>query len=101
MLSLTDCREILGADSANISDAEMEALREQLYYLATVAIISLQANRGSSSSFSNLRPSLNQCCANTCMELEERAAVMEFDGKLSRDEAERAAIAGAIKDWNN
>lgn len=37
----------------------------------------------------------------TGIEVEERAAVMEFDGKLSRDEAERAAIAGAVKDCNN
>lgn len=101
MLSLTACREILGADSANISDAEMKALRDQLYYLATMTINTLQANRGISNSFSNLRLSLNQCLADTCIEVEERAAVMEFDGKLSRDEAERAAIAGAVKDWNN
>ena len=101
MLSLTNCREILGADSANISDAEMEALRDQLYYLATVTINTLQADRGSSNAFSNLRLSLNQCLAERCIEVEERAAVMEFDGKLSRDEAERTAIARAVKDWNN
>jgi len=101
MLSVTNCREILGADSAKISDAEMEALRDQLYYLATVTVNTLQSNRGSSNAFSNLRLSLKQCLADTCIEVEERAAVMEFDGKLSRDQAERAAIAAAVKDWNN
>jgi hypothetical protein len=101
MLSLTNCREILGADSANISDAEMEAIRDQLYYLASVTVNTLQSNRGRSNAFSNLRLSLNQCLADRCIEVEEIAAVMEFDGRLSRDEAERAAIAGAVKNWNN
>lgn len=101
MLPLTNCREILGADSASVSDAEMEVLRDQLYYLATVTINSIKGNRGGSNAFSNLRPSLNRCLTDKCIEVEERAAVMEFDGKLSRDEAERAAIAGAVKDWNN
>jgi hypothetical protein len=37
MLSLEKCREILGPE-CKLSDAELEALRDQLYQLAEVAI---------------------------------------------------------------
>jgi hypothetical protein len=33
--------------------------------------------------------------------IEERAAVIEYDGKLSRQDAERAALSEVLKDWSN
>lgn len=101
MLSLTSCREILGVDSTTISDAEIEVLRYQLYDLASITLNAFQANGGNRSPSSPFRLSLDRCFAETCIEVEERAAIMEFDGRLSRDEAERGAIARAIKDRNN
>jgi len=100
MLSLANCRELLGVESAKIVDEEMEALRDQLYSLANLSLKDFQA-KGKSRSSCSFRLSLGQCFEESRIEVEERAAVMEFDGNLSRDEAERAAIAGAVKDWNN
>ncbi|MEA2562131.1 MAG: hypothetical protein QOH06_3635 [Acidobacteriota bacterium] len=38
MLSLEECRKILGDEARGLSDADLELLRQQLYGLADIAI---------------------------------------------------------------
>ena len=88
MLSLSRCREVLGSESARLSDAQVTRLRDQLYGLAETAV-----------QLSQVRPAIDFASVATSLtaevraDVEERAAISEFDGKLSRDQAERLAIA--------
>ncbi len=84
MLSISKCREILGAKAANLLDSELELLRDQLYPLADV-VVSHFLTHSKRVVENNLRD-----------ELEERAAILEFDGKISRSEAEQKAATDAL-----
>ena len=91
VLSIQRCRTILGA-GANKSDSEIEQLRDQLYTIARVWIDGgAKMVRSPSMEFLASLPKHDRC------EIEERAAVMEFDGGLSRPEAERTAIAAFMR----
>ena len=94
MLSVQRCRELLGRDSAR-SDAEMERLRDDLYLLANVAIGLYCEERTSAA-----RPSMQEASVYLTQgeqeAAEERAAIMEFEGGVERDEAERRALVGTI-----
>ncbi len=83
MLSIQRCREILGADAPD-SNEGIEALRDELYVVARVWL-----EAGSP------RAALSALAQTTAdpEALEERAAIMEFDGGLSRAEAERRVLA--------
>ena len=86
MLSVQRCRELLGP-SAPSSDEEIEVLRNQLYAVATVWL-----ERGAP----RLEPSADSVLGalpeDERADVEERAALMEFDGGASRDVAERMAL---------
>ena len=47
MLSLQQCRAILGRSARDMSDAQVEALRERLYHLARLGIDMFVARRDS------------------------------------------------------
>jgi len=89
MLNREKCRLILG-DDLNLGDDELDRLRHQLRALAQVAISSAQrhdsrGNAPSSSLGLGDVPEEHRCA------VEERAAILEFDAGIGREEAERLA----------
>lgn len=111
LLSLARCRQILGNASPE-SDADLERLRDQLYTLARATVEALPHQRREKApalplnhagrvfkdrvgerppaSFSDALALLPQ---GERYELEERAAIHEFDGHLDRSAAELAAFS--------
>jgi len=88
MISLERCRKILGSNNA-VSDENLAALREQLYSFAELAL-----DIRDRSSALHVASAFEQI-ANSHEDpdtLRERAAIIEFDGNTSRDEAERMAV---------
>jgi hypothetical protein len=90
MLSLERCRKLLGPNK-NVPDEKLVTLRDQLYCLAELMLdlrdsgqkVDLSVNGAFEQiAVSNEDPNV----------LKERAAIIEFDGKVSRDEAERRVI---------
>ena len=81
-LPLDECRHIVGP-GCGLADADLLEVRDQLYALARVMCrVDLpQVGVGS--------PPLS---ADERTDVDERAAILEFDGKLPRETAERLAI---------
>ena len=107
MLSFQHCRELLGAEGIGLSDDELAAMRDELYSLAALTIDAAtnKLNRAhlrlvnpneASSSGPGFSDALNLLSNDQKGIIEERAAILEYDANLSRDEAERAAIAMSI-----
>ena len=91
MLSVNMCRELLCDAGRCLSDGEIERVRNQLHSLAELAVNAAQMS---------LRPDVQlrqeaweRIPPDEVADIHERAAIMEFQGGLSRDEAERRAIA--------
>ena len=80
MLSIAACRKQLGAAGVDLSDAEVERLRDSMATLAAAALRRVQ----------RLSDAERE-------EIQERAAIMEFDGGLARSAAERAAMLRVIE----
>ena len=95
MLSLARCRKLLPGGYKNVSDEELLELLDELYALSEVIVAKaedeLSANRG------RFQAATEKLPPNERDEVDERAAIMEFDGGLRRDEAERAAIGRELK----
>jgi hypothetical protein len=87
VLSLQRCRELLG-EECPYDDAELEELREQCYEIARVVV-----DTRPQAVAPHTEPVFDKLPPGERVEVEERAAVMEFDGGLGRDHAERAALA--------
>jgi hypothetical protein len=77
-ISLEECRNLAGPH-CGLSDAELLQLRDQMYNFGEV-IVSLMP-----------KPAVWES-------IDERAAIMEFDGGQSHQAAEREAVARHIKD---
>jgi hypothetical protein len=45
MISLAECRKILGAAGRDLTDSELERLRQELYGLADIAVTNFLAKR--------------------------------------------------------
>ena len=90
MLSLECCRKHLGPKN-NVPDEKLVTLRDQLYCLAELVLdlrdSSPKADLSVDGAFEQIAVSNEDPNA-----LKERAAIIEFDGKVSRDVAERRAI---------
>jgi hypothetical protein len=89
MVSTARCRELLGEVGRDLSDAEVEAVRDQLQILAGVVLSGAEESvraeaRARADSWSHLP-------AEDVADLHERSAVYEYDSGLSRDAAERRA----------
>ena len=89
-LSVQRCRDILGT-AVGESDLAIEQLRDQFYAIARSWIDSGAKDFRSSSAV------LASLSEEDRAEVEERAAVMELDGGLTRSEAEHAAVAAFIR----
>ena len=82
-LSLAKCREILGPAALRLSDDDVLRLRAGLYELAETAVAAFRSER--------------EVLANVEREdrydVEERAAILEFDAGGTRNRATAAAVA--------
>jgi hypothetical protein len=85
VLSVGKIRELLGESARTAEDCEVEALRAQLYELAQHIVDAAPRGAARDESWRLTPP-------DRLAEVHERAAIMEFDGGLSRDEAERRAM---------
>ncbi|HSS21660.1 MAG TPA: hypothetical protein VLL54_16425 [Pyrinomonadaceae bacterium] len=112
MLSLRRCRDLIDPSARIQTDDELAVIREQLYSLAALLIDSRTMTQGeprlgllkgdnASALGSKHDNALRWFRADERDEIEERAAILEFDAKTTRDEAERAAIAMTLADWKN
>lgn len=90
MLSLERCREILGDD---LTDADLEMLRDALYALADVVVSGF--TEPVTPGMTPFRHALQLVPDSERFQLEERAAIHEYDGGLGRDQAERTALSEA------
>jgi len=82
-LSIEECRLLLDAPG-DISDDQLLLLRDQLYALAKAGIASVVADVAQA--LERLHPSDRH-------EVEERAAILEFDVRMPRVRAESVALA--------
>jgi len=73
MLSLSLCRKILGSSDNELTDEALATLREELYCLASLALDLTEQTIG------------------------VRATIIEFEGNIRPDEAERRTIALAVE----
>jgi hypothetical protein len=103
MLSVKRCREILGAD-ATVTDERLEHLRDEMYALAGVVVERIAQSdprpREVEQDRSGVRPlkaALRLLPGDDTEDVEERAAIIEFEAGVDRDEAERRAIMGTIE----
>jgi len=95
MLSVDECRRHLPKDSS-LSESEILELRDQLYDAACLAVDLYKADQNRESRcgdrWSGPAPSLG---SGTCEDqdwINERAALLEYEGGVERDAAEREAL---------
>ncbi len=88
-LSLDACRRALGNSSSNLSDAQLGKLRDQLYAFAEFGVDAYVR----SSSLTPQEDGLVHIPDDDRYDVEERAAVLQFDAGMTRSAATRTAIA--------
>ena len=93
MVSLARCREILGAEAEVLDDGSLRQLRDALYGLAG-GVLDAQIQEGLPSLM--LAKARNTAPTVDWEAVEERAAIIEFDGEVPRDVAERMAICDRL-----
>jgi len=93
MLSVAHCRTLLPTEAKDWSDAQVKALRDQLYVLAGVLLDDAYRTGAAGNSMKTALPLVP---LEHRPDLEERAAILEFDAGLSRDDAERTALNSYI-----
>jgi len=101
MISLERCREILGDQS--LPDGQVVSIREAIYGIAYCAFDEFASNaqRAGNEKCQNngiqfqrfqFDKALSLVPGAVCEDIEERAAIMEYEGEIGRDEAERSAF---------
>lgn len=83
MLSLQKCRSLLGPN-CELTDSQIEQIRQELYALAHVALDAFRAEKE--------KDQLSGIPLSDREEAEERAAIFEFDAGLQREAAERKTL---------
>jgi len=106
MPSLKECRKILGP-TCTLSDSELDLLQESLKALAHIAIENYpkfklpkqktSPNQKKSVSFENILDLLSEAEREEAM---ERVSILEFEGRLPREEAEKTVILNHFKPNN-
>jgi hypothetical protein len=91
-LSLPACRRLLGHAAEPLSDDELTRLRDQLYAVGRCAVAVFVA----SASDTDEVTALDCLPAEAREEVEERAAIVQFDAKLPRGLASRAAVSAYL-----
>lgn len=90
VLPVEKMRELLGESASTLDERELEGLREQMYRLAEHIVSAARA--GGARQWSMRAGARNPISPDALADLNERAAIMEFDGGLCRDDAERRAL---------
>jgi len=96
MLTIEQCREILG-DDVHLSDERLERLRDELYRVANVVSEHIATTAPSRAGEAGLEAALAFLPEEDREDVAERAAIMEFEGGTPADEADRAAVALVIR----
>jgi hypothetical protein len=93
VLSIERCIELLGTD-APADRAAIEQVRAALYELAKVtkSVFLENGNIPTAVEPSPFESAFSLLAEDDRAEIEERAAIFEFDGHLTRDQAERFAL---------
>lgn len=92
-LSIPACRRHLGPIASGLSDDQVEALRDELYSLARCVVMRLEElSAGAVTDMLAWLPNAER------EDVEERAAILEFDGNVSPKRALRMAMRSAKKD---
>jgi hypothetical protein len=92
LLSLPACRRLLGHVGGSLSDDEVLRLRDQFYALAHCAVAAFEqdaAHEPEATVLGSFPPDARD-------EIEERAAIIQFDAHLPRGLATRAAVAARV-----
>jgi hypothetical protein len=92
LLSLPACRRLLGHVGDSLSDAEVLRLRDQLYALAQCAVAAFAEDTADEPE----KTVLGSFAPDARDEIEERAAIIQFDAHLPRGLATRAAVAARL-----
>jgi hypothetical protein len=87
-LSVEACRRLLGTCGEGLSDSEIESTRHQLYGLASCVIAAYEFGPQTEVE-TNILASVSD---DDRAEIEERAAILQFDAKMSRPAADRLAF---------
>lgn len=90
-LSLAECRSELSQTVEPLNDEQLLVERDRMYALAAVLVGAYRNSKSVS------LPSLVDVLESDWAEVEERAAIFEFDGNLSRDQAEKLALSEYLK----
>ena len=85
MLTIDACRRLVEPNQRDLSDSQVEQLRDAYMEFARIAISAWVGEQGP------MRPSASPYSADEQIKVEERAAVLEFDANLPRDRALREA----------
>jgi len=93
LLSLPACRRLLGKAGEGVSDDDLARLRDQFYGIALCVV---PAYETSSSDTGEATTALDCLPADAREDVEERAAIIQFDAKLPRGLATRAAVAARM-----
>jgi len=95
MLSLQNCRKLLKGEREELEDTELTLVRDQFYELARLTVEQFANQRAAYNSvLESFEPTEKEV-------IEERAAVLEFEGNIERETAEKLAITQAIEEWEN
>lgn len=96
-LSIAECRRLLGNDGAHLSNEQIENLRDQLFALARVVIGTISSTPTQTTGQTGAhgagpgRAISNWSEDSDLPDIEERAAILEFDANLPRVLADRFA----------